>query len=334
MIAKVKDPADAHLKDLDWALQGVRLYSKRKALEKQRALMLAGLAGEKEAAYHIDFDLKDSRNWAIIHDLRLEWNGRVAQIDHLIIDRVLELYVVESKNFRTKVRYANGGWERVNGRYWEGIPSPVEQNERHISVLKELITSNKLGPTRMGLPIPLDFFNCVLVNPSCSIVGKYPSHVRIYKMDSFIRTIRDEDPSLMYPLKIVSAKTVEEFALKLVAHHKPARQPMVVAETAPAYRAMKNEPKSSPSACGECGGDVTNAEAYFCRINKTRFGGAVLCRKCQSYAPTEKNVTDAVVVARCAECGTGVDKKVVAFSRFNSKKLGGRILCRECQSGM
>ena len=46
------------------------------------------MKGEQEAAYHIDFHLKDSQNWAVIHDLRVEWNGRGAQMDHLHIDRL------------------------------------------------------------------------------------------------------------------------------------------------------------------------------------------------------------------------------------------------------
>ena len=35
----------------------------------------------------------------VIHDLRLEVDGRVAQIDHLIIDRFLTVWVCESKHF-------------------------------------------------------------------------------------------------------------------------------------------------------------------------------------------------------------------------------------------
>ena len=34
-----------------------------------------------------------------IHDLRLEVDGRVAQINHLIIDRVLTIWVCESTHF-------------------------------------------------------------------------------------------------------------------------------------------------------------------------------------------------------------------------------------------
>src|SRR4051794_25489368 len=111
----------------------------RNRLERDLAIARAGVQGEKEAAYHIDFNLKDSKNWAVIHDLSIEWNGRVAQIDHLLLNRLLEIHVVETKSFRTKIRFANGGWERLNFGHWEGIPSPAEQNERHILVLKELL---------------------------------------------------------------------------------------------------------------------------------------------------------------------------------------------------
>ncbi len=59
----------------------------------------------------------------MIHDLRVQCNGRVAQADHLLIDRFLEIYVVESKSFRTKIRHAYGGWERLNFNRWKGIPA-------------------------------------------------------------------------------------------------------------------------------------------------------------------------------------------------------------------
>ncbi len=60
-------------------------------------MVRSGIKGEEEAAYHINFALKDSKTWVAIHDLRLKCNGRVAQMDHLLIDRFLELYVIESK---------------------------------------------------------------------------------------------------------------------------------------------------------------------------------------------------------------------------------------------
>lgn len=40
--------------------------------------------GEKVALFVLSY--KDSQNWAVIHDLRIEHRGRVAQIDHLLIN--------------------------------------------------------------------------------------------------------------------------------------------------------------------------------------------------------------------------------------------------------
>src|SRR5262245_6994434 len=122
MVFKERDLADTRLQRVERELKVATDRVSRARLERDVTIARAGAEGEREAAYHIDFHLKNSKNWAIIHDLRIEWNGRVAQIDHLLLNRILEIYVIESKGFRTKVRVANGGWERFRVDDWEGIP--------------------------------------------------------------------------------------------------------------------------------------------------------------------------------------------------------------------
>lgn len=39
----------------------------------------------------------------VLHDMRLEINGRFAQIDHLLMNRGFDLYVLETKTFNTGV---------------------------------------------------------------------------------------------------------------------------------------------------------------------------------------------------------------------------------------
>lgn len=63
-----------------------------------------GAKAEADAAYQLDFDLKDSGHWAVIHDLRLDIEGQVAQIDHLVISRMLEAFVCESKSYSGGVK--------------------------------------------------------------------------------------------------------------------------------------------------------------------------------------------------------------------------------------
>lgn len=339
MIFKQKDSLDGQLQYLEQALQRAP-GPERQRYEKELAQVRAGAKGEQETAYHIDFHLKPNPNWAVIHDLRLEWNGRVAQVDHLLIDRFLDIYVVESKSFRTKIRHANGGWERLNFNHWEGIQCPVEQNQRHILVLGDLIEQTKMAPTRLGVPLRPTFFNVVVVQPSCSIIGKTPEEARIYRLDKLVRKIRGEDPSPLTMLKMISADTLHAFAADLVSYHVPAPTPVV------------SQPNATPAPvparsngvlhkCQNCGGPLSGAEANYCRAKSARFAGQILCRRCQGYAPKAgqkpgernlaANVKEPERVAHCAVCGTGVDTKVVAFCRFNSKRFEGRVLCRLCQ---
>jgi hypothetical protein len=82
----------------------------------------------------------ESRNWAIIHDLRVEFGDLVAQIDHLVINRWLDIWVCESKHFSEGVAINNHGeFTAFFNHKPYGVPSPIEQNERHILILKRIL---------------------------------------------------------------------------------------------------------------------------------------------------------------------------------------------------
>lgn len=335
MIFKQRDLAETQLQHLERSLAAANDRALRQRLERDLAVARAGLEGEREAAYHIDFHLKDSKNWAIIHDLCIEWNGRVAQIDHLLLNRLLEIYVIESKSFRTKVRLANGGWERLNFNHWEGIPSPAEQNERHIIVLKELLRDRELAPTRLGLQPKL--LNVVAVQPSCSIIGKMPEDARVYRMDALVKRLLDINPSALDVFRAISHDTLHAFAKSLVECHAPSKVPITIAAPAP-----QPVGPSAIQPCATCGASLTAKEIEFCLARKDAFAGQLLCRKCQGYVPRQSVLprstpllaapNNASATGHCASCGKGVDAKVVAFCRFNSKRFGGRVLCRVCQA--
>ena len=63
----------------------------------------------------------------------------MANIDHLILDRLLELWVCETKSFAEGVAInSHGEWERLAGDQRSGMPSPIEQNKRHMAVLRQV----------------------------------------------------------------------------------------------------------------------------------------------------------------------------------------------------
>ena len=81
----------------------------RRQIEQEVRIIRAGARGERDAAYEIEFLLGGDPNRMTIDDLRLGLDGRVAQIDHLILNRILEVRVCESKHFSDGVSSDRGG---------------------------------------------------------------------------------------------------------------------------------------------------------------------------------------------------------------------------------
>lgn len=73
MLIKQKDDLQPTLDTLEELLAQPNLTKQqRERVEDELSNVRAGAKGEKDAAYHIDFALKNGKNWSVIHDLRLE----------------------------------------------------------------------------------------------------------------------------------------------------------------------------------------------------------------------------------------------------------------------
>jgi hypothetical protein len=107
----------------------------RRAIDDEIWSIRLGTKTEADAAYQLDFDLRDNKNWVVIHDLRIELDGRVAQIDHLVISRILEVFVCESKSY---TRAASRSMSGANGR-------PIAIGARSAS---PLLSSRTAGTSR------------------------------------------------------------------------------------------------------------------------------------------------------------------------------------------
>jgi len=100
-----------------------------------------GIEGEREAAFHIDSALRDGKYHAVLHDLRIKVDEDEAQIDHLIINRFLDVILIETKCFGGNVEInAQGEFTADYGpgkRF--GIASPLAQSKRHERVVAKLL---------------------------------------------------------------------------------------------------------------------------------------------------------------------------------------------------
>jgi hypothetical protein len=294
MILMQKDDASPLLAELEKlsSMPGLR-PKQREQIQYELWMMRAGAKGEKQAAYHIDFDWKKTKNYVVIHDLRIEHQGRVAQIDHLILNRFLDFHVIESKNFGQEVRISDAGeWETKTRDGWNGIASPVEQNRRHIDVLEAFVRDHQLAPKRLGMTLKTQFRNWVLVSPECSLRRNNKEWDQVLKMDmfgtEFFKRVDAVGVLAVFAsfTRFVGVKTIEEIGQKLIAAHKPARFNFAakfgikLSDQHDDSRFAR--PHSAAVKCESCSAILEPKVINYCRYNSKRFGGRKLCRTCQT----------------------------------------------------
>lgn len=229
MILKPFSAKNSAIAELETLLASAQESLKTK-IEQELRLMRAGSKGEQESAYFIDFECAESKNRVVLHDLRFEANGRVAQIDHLMINRLLDVYVFETKHFNAGIKITEEGeflrWNDYK-KTFEGMPSPLAQNERHIQVLKDVFDQIDM-PTRLGLRLAPTFHTLVLIAPSARIdrPKKFDTS-RVVKADVLGKTVKkySEEASVFSAFgsvaKIVSLETIEDIGRQLLLRHTP-----------------------------------------------------------------------------------------------------------------
>lgn len=272
--------------------------STRKHIETDLRNLRAGIKGESESAYLIDFHFAENNNWMVLHDLRIEHGNQVAQIDHLLINRWMECYVLETKHFHAGLKInEEGEFERWNDykKTFEGMPSPIQQNERHIHVLQKLAETLEL-PTRLGMTIPLNFKSLILVSSSARITRpKKFDTSQVMKADQLRdklwKAIDDENPALLLlrsAAKLVESNTIEKVARQILVKHRPIqidhhakygivkekRLPPPIHGTVEAEPEDTTEKVSGPT-CKQCQGKVGE-------ILYGKYGYYFCCKECKA----------------------------------------------------
>jgi hypothetical protein len=161
--------------------------------------------------------------------LRIEVDGLGAQIDHLIINRMAEVWVCESKSFAEGVSINDHGeWSR----WWQGrqtgMPSPIEQNRRHIHLLQRAFDQGLAPlPRRLGLlPMKPRLRSLVLVSNDARIsrpkrtVDGIEDVIKAEQLKA--RLIDEFDRLPPHDLaRAIGKEGLEQFARGLAALHRP-----------------------------------------------------------------------------------------------------------------
>jgi len=312
MILKPADDKSSAIAQLELLLKTERVPEKQvKHVEKEVRLIKAGIKGEAEAAYLIDFYLKDSKRTVVIHDVRLELDdGRVAQIDHLLIHHTYRFYVLETKHFNHGLKITDEGeflrWNDWKKTY-EGFPSPIEQNQRHALVLEKMLQELELPKAEIK--------SMILVAPSARVIRskKFDSSM-VVKADQFLTALEKDlgDAGFIGLLGgLAKSKfngTVEEIGRRIIRRHRPikinyiakfglarVKRPEPVVEVSVAPKPIKSDvatdvqqpkPLASPAEvpanfeynCRHCGSETL-------AIEYGRYGYYFKCKDCGGNTP-------------------------------------------------
>jgi hypothetical protein len=279
----------------------------RDRIYDELSMLRAGIKGEQDSAYEIDFYFGKSKNWMVVHDLRLGCDGRVAQIDHLLISRFLVCYVIETKNYSASIEISEKGeFTRIDDTRSFGIASPIEQNNKHIEVIRSVFEklADKL-PKRIGIKLMPEFRNVVLFSKTAQIKRPIKFDTRaVMKAEQFKSWIDEEmnnpNPStrdFIQVAKVVSSETITDLGLRLVARHKPimpdynskfclAESGLSMQQESRTYEVVST-PQTNDKIpdknywCASCKAKITERVAKFCWDNKQRFAGRAYCINCQ-----------------------------------------------------
>ncbi len=121
------------------SLQNKATGKVRERIDREIKIASIGEFGENNIA----FELKHSgMPMYILRDIHLETGDLTAQIDYIVVTRKI-IFVIECKNLIGNIEIDNEGnfirdYEFNRKRIREGIYSPITQNQRHLTVIKQI----------------------------------------------------------------------------------------------------------------------------------------------------------------------------------------------------
>lgn len=241
------------------ARSGINAETKEK-IGKQIRMIQAGAKGESEAAYEINFHFEDSPNWMILHDLRLKYKNRVAQIDHLLINRQLDVWVCESKHFAEGISFNKYGecTAFYDGKPY-GVPSPIEQNKRHSIVLQSVFNSGVIDVPKLGFfPIRPSLHSVILVSNSARIsrpdegMKLIETVIKQEQLNNHIDEHLQQQKTPWWKDGALSPDVLENVGRQIAAMHQPIQFDWAarfgIYDAAQPYKSRKNVPDTSSFA--------------------------------------------------------------------------------------
>jgi hypothetical protein len=270
-------------------------------IERELRTARRGLRGERDAEYEIEFHFGRRPDVATLHGIRLDHDGRTAQIDHVLISRYLDIWVCESKAITGRVEVNDHGeWQVVYRNKTYGMKSPIFQAWNHLNVVADVVRSRAVSLPEVGnRPLTPSFKIAVLFSNRTRIMRPVTGaeHLDaelkpVMKVERFYATVQSvlrthaahDDPAL-------SPADLVEFAGKIAARHAPPSTDWPAKFQIPAAPSNSGAGYSSDnvveiekSLCQKCRVHLRPGEVRYCIDRKSEFDGRLYCFRCQAGA--------------------------------------------------
>lgn len=232
MLIKDRDGRDGAIEQLRDLLSLDLSPRKKFLIQRELKNISPGDDGGKNAARFINFYCADAPNWAIIHDLKIQDNGSSTQIDHILINQFFDIYLLESKNYTYSLKItADGEFLVFDGRKYQSVDSPIDENRKRIQALRKALAENKIIPKRLGIPVRPKIKPYVLVSSAVNVLRPPKS---VYDTSSIvtadfltqtllkkIKRLKRFNQKLKRLPKAFNSNTLEKAAAKLASLNAP-----------------------------------------------------------------------------------------------------------------
>jgi len=336
MLIKKSDSKHEEIQELKSLLKCHITTKQRFLIERELKSLKIGVSGESDSAYYIDFYFAHSKNMAVIHDLRIEHENKVAQIDHLLINRFFDIYVIESKSYSYGIKITEEGeFQALNSKRYFGIASPIEQNKRHIYLLKKFFKDHAILPKRLGINIKPRLKSLILISPQSVIRRptrkKFDTDI-IIKADTLVTKI-DKEAEKFNPLsdvasvtKLCSSSTVKETANRLVSYHKPIK----INFRAKFGIHYNNNHKSVNAAAGRPKRGIAN-DTKPLYSHKPKFDSQQHNKPKRTVKRNSDSESDVPSKYYCADCGKTITANAAKYCWQHINVFNGKAYCYNCQ---
>jgi Nuclease-related domain len=298
--------------------------TQKKWLRDELMRLKKGIQGERESAHYLDSYFKDGKNHVVLHDLRFVIDGDVAQVDHLIINRVLGIYLLETKNYSGNLVINDHGEFTVqydDARF--GIPSPIEQSLRHERLICKLLERlDIVGRTQKQA----EFHHVVMLHPK-AIIGRPPPKdfdtSNVIKADQFPtwhqRFVDKLGTGTVFKsmFNLRNLDTIAEWGEKLKRQHRPADL-LALPDFMRPLQPFKRETSVSSIVPPIALGNMTG-------FNELQSRGPSLVPVSQpSVAPAKRLI--------CSNCAAKISFAEGKFCWNNTQRFSGLAYCRAHQA--